>query len=53
MKAKKSQRPRPISLAPLSVDEVLAALLRTPPPPAEVPGTRKTVKKKRKKGAKR
>ena len=40
-------RLKPISLAPLTVDEALAALLKTPPP-ANVPGTRKVVKKKRK-----
>jgi hypothetical protein len=41
MKDKKSQRLKPVSLAPLSVDEALAALLKTPPPPAGDTSTRK------------
>jgi hypothetical protein len=48
--AKKQERANTrtsLSLAPLSVDEALAALLKTPPPPA---GTRK---QKPRKGTKR
>ena len=51
--AKKQPRERTntrtsLSLAPLSVDEALDALLKTPPPPAERPKAKRP--KKRKKG---
>jgi hypothetical protein len=54
MKKRTAEAPRlkPISLAPLTVDEALAAMLRTPPPPSDT-GTRKVVKKtKRRKDVK-
>jgi hypothetical protein len=55
MTAKKHEREHTkttISLAPMTVDEALAALLKTPPPPTGV-STRRVVKKtKRRRGAK-
>jgi len=36
-----------LSLAPLSVDEALGALLKTPPPPPDKPKTGKPKKAKR------
>jgi hypothetical protein len=49
MKRKRPYTRTTVSLHGISVDEALAALLKTPPPPADVPGARKsTVKKKRK-----
>jgi len=44
---KSKQRLKPISLAPLSVDEALWALLKTPPPKAGDPSTRKQKPKKK------
>jgi hypothetical protein len=38
-----------LSLAPLSVDEALAALLKTPPPPSEKKEPKKQTKKAGKK----
>ena len=48
MPPKKQKRTRAtISLAPLSVDEALSAMLKTPPPPASVQGSRKGTKKRK------
>ena len=42
-----------LSLAPLSVDEALAALLKTPPPPVGDKSTRKENSKKGRKGSRK
>jgi hypothetical protein len=36
-----------VSLAPLSVDEALSAMLKTPPPPSDLKGSRKATKKRK------
>jgi hypothetical protein len=46
-KRSSEQRLKPLSLAPLSVDEALSALLKTPPPKAvDTPARKGTSKRK-------
>jgi len=48
---KSNQRLKPLSLAPLSVDEALSALLKTPPPKAGDTPVRKQKPSKKKRRA--